>query len=183
MQNDPETLFPTMAQIVSRYPDWETLLAPRLILGLWHPLFIRPAYQYLPLLRRYHIGVSVDVAKKYFWDACEGFSMLFAVMMGAPGEKFREECRQAGKEVTLWTVNSPEEMKIGMSWGVKAVLTDKVVADPAKLQLPGWSSYTYGWSNWKYYTAFHVGIHYMGKAYLSTNGRLVRPGVEGKKPP
>ena len=83
MQNDPETLFPRMAEILAYdsrlcasdfrlHPGWETLLAPRLILGLWHPIFIQPAFKYLPLLRRYHIGFSLDIAHKYFWEACEG---------------------------------------------------------------------------------------------------------------
>jgi hypothetical protein len=99
-----------------------------LILGLWHPLFLAAAYEHLPLLRRYHIGFNVDIARKYFWDSCEGFSMCFPLLVGNEGQTFLEDCRKAGKEICVWTVNEPEEMKVAMGWGVKAVLTDKVGA-------------------------------------------------------
>jgi glycerophosphoryl diester phosphodiesterase len=104
------------------------VLAPRLILGLWHPLFLKSAYKNLPLLRRYHIGFSPNVVRTYFWDACDGFSINFALLMGAEGQKFLRQCREAGKEICVWTVNDPGEMKVAMSWGVKAILTDRVGA-------------------------------------------------------
>lgn len=124
MQNDPERLFPEMARIIKKYPGWEKELAPRLVLGLWHPLFLSSAYKHLPLLRRYHIGFSIPIVKRYFWDACDGFSIMFGMLMGSDGQRFLEECREGGKEVCVWTVNDPREMKVAMSWGVKAVLTD-----------------------------------------------------------
>jgi hypothetical protein len=111
-----------------QYDKHQTLLAPRLILGLWHPLFIVPALTHLPLLRRYHIGFSTAIAKQYFWDACEGFSLAFAILMTQAGQDFVKECREAGKEICVWTVNHPDEMRMAMQWGVKAVLTDKVGA-------------------------------------------------------
>lgn len=117
-----------MRRIISSYDGWETELAPRLILGLWHPAFIRPALSYLPRLRRYHIGVSTKLARQYFWEACEGFSMRFAMLVGEEGQKFVRDCRAAGKEVCVWTVNDPSEMKTAITWGVHAVLTDKVAA-------------------------------------------------------
>lgn len=46
--------------------------------------------------------------------------------MSGAGQAFLRECREAGKEVCVWTVNDPGEMKIAMGWGVKAVLTDGV---------------------------------------------------------
>lgn len=110
------------------HENWETVLAPRLILGLWHPIFIRPAFKYLPKLRRYHIGISPSLARKYFWDACEGFSIAFAMLIGSDGQAFIRDCRAAGKEVCVWTVNDPNEMRTAIGWGVKAVLTDKVAA-------------------------------------------------------
>ena len=88
IQNNPHNMFPLMAKTIQyvtvsssaltsrKYPDWETLLAPRLILGLWHPLFVEAAYQYLPLLTRYHIGLTIPVAKRYFWDHVEGKCLL-----------------------------------------------------------------------------------------------------------
>jgi hypothetical protein len=80
------------------------------------------------LLRRYHIGFSPNVVRTYFWDACDGFSINFALLMGAEGQKFLQQCREAGKEICVWTVNDPGEMKVAMSWGIKAILTDRVGA-------------------------------------------------------
>ena len=46
--------------------------------------------------------------------------------MGQEGQAFLRQCREAGKEVCVWTLNDPEEMRTAMTWGVKAILTDKV---------------------------------------------------------
>lgn len=54
--------------------------------------------------------------------------MAFPLLMTADGQAFLRECRAAGKEVCVWTVNDPSEMKVGLSWGIKAILTDKVGA-------------------------------------------------------
>lgn len=115
-----------MARIVALHKNWETELAPRLILGLWHPLFLKSAYKHLPLLKRFHIGFSPSIVRKFFWDHCDGFSMSFPLLMGPEGQAFLEECREAGKEICVWTVNDEAEMKVAISWGVKAVLTDRV---------------------------------------------------------
>lgn len=115
-----------MARIIQRHDEWETKLAPRLILGLWHPIFIRPALVHLPRLRRYHIGISPSLARQYFWNVCEGFSISFSMLIGPEGQQFIRDVREAGKEVCVWTVNDLNEMRTAMSWGVKAVLTDKV---------------------------------------------------------
>ncbi|WRT70151.1 uncharacterized protein IL334_007145 [Kwoniella shivajii] len=165
MQNDPERLFPEMSRIISQYPDAGTSLCPRIILGLWHPLFIPPAYKYLPQCRRYHIGFSIPIVKSYFWDHCEGFSMYFPLLMSNDGQAFLEECRKNGKEITVWTVNDQNEMRMAISWGIKAVLTDKVAAfvqlkndiidDPNNLSLPGLSKLTFPWSSWRYYSLAH----------------------------
>lgn len=182
MQNDPARLFPEMARIISQYDNYETLLAPRLILGLWHPLFIVPALTHLPLLRRYHIGFSIAIAKEYFWDACEGFSLAFAILMTQAGQDFVKKCREAGKEICVWTVNHPDEMRMAMQWGVKAVLTDKVgafvqlqkevIQDPAKLQLGGIKGSLFGWSSWRYYSLAHVGIKFVHRYWVSAHGSL-----------
>jgi len=107
-------------------PDWQTLLAPRLLLGIWHPIFLESAHRYLPLFKRYHIGFSPAVARRFFWDVCDGFSLNFGMLVGAEGQAFLADARAAGKEVCVWTVNDPAEMKVAMTWGVKAILTDKV---------------------------------------------------------
>jgi glycerophosphoryl diester phosphodiesterase len=48
--------------------------------------------------------------------------------MGPAGARFIKECREAGKEITVWTVNDVHEIKIAMGWGIKAILTDHVAA-------------------------------------------------------
>ena len=50
-QNSPERLFTLMATIIAAYEDWETVLAPRIVLGLWHPSFIEPAKKNVPYLK------------------------------------------------------------------------------------------------------------------------------------
>ncbi len=52
--------------------------------------------------------------------------MAFPIMVGAEGQAFLRACKDAGKAVTVWTVNEREEMVVAAGWGVKAVLTDKV---------------------------------------------------------
>lgn len=125
LDNDPELLYRLMHEIIVLYPEWETRLAPRLILGLWHAKYIEPAQRLLPYCRLAHIGVSPDVARKYFWEACEAFSLNYSSLLGKEGELFRKECKDAGKDLYVWTVNSRKEMINATTWGVKAILTDK----------------------------------------------------------
>ena len=133
VDNDPERLFTIMKSIISSYADFETKLAPRLraslplslshlppavleltlrplssraVLGLWHPKYVEPAQRLLPDVRRAHIGMSPALARKYFWDACCTFSMSFASMVNSEGASFRDECRKAGKEITVWCVDA-----------------------------------------------------------------------------
>lgn len=75
-----------MHAILSAQPHWETTLAPRLLLGLWHPKFLAPAKQLLPYCRRSYIGADTTMARRYFWDDVEVFSMLFASLATADGE-------------------------------------------------------------------------------------------------
>jgi len=122
--NDPDRLFSLIHNIISSQPNWETELAPRIILGLWHPKFIAPARRLLPYFSLAHIGMSVRFAREYFWDTCDGFSMYFSCLVGREGEKFREDCKRSGKKVMLWTINRREEMIEAVRWGVDAILTD-----------------------------------------------------------
>ena len=85
--NDPERLFSLMDKIVTSYPEWETRLAPRIILGLWHPRFVNAAKVLVPYFKRSHIGAAPDMARKYFWDDCDAFSMWFPGLATADGEK------------------------------------------------------------------------------------------------
>lgn len=87
-QNDPERLFKLMNEIISSQPDWEVNLAPRILLGLWHPRFLSHAKALLPYCRRSHIGESLYLSRKYFWDDCEVFSVRFGVLTSADGQKW-----------------------------------------------------------------------------------------------
>ena len=110
VQNKPAHLFRLMHNIISSQPEWETALAPRILLGLWHPSFLPHAKAHLPYCRRSYIGQDIAVARKYFWDSCDVFSIKFSTLAMADGAKFRKDCKQAGKRVMAWTVNDPEHM-------------------------------------------------------------------------
>ncbi|KDE05857.1 hypothetical protein MVLG_03800 [Microbotryum lychnidis-dioicae p1A1 Lamole] len=125
VDNDPERLFKLMHEIIAQYPDYETVLGPRLVLGLWHPKYVEPAVRLLPYMKRAHIGLSPGLARKYFWEACSSFSMNFSCLVGGDGEAFRRECKAAGKDLYVWTVNERREMIEATKWGVKAILTDR----------------------------------------------------------
>jgi phosphatidylglycerol phospholipase C len=99
-----------MHKVISAQENWEATLAPRIILGLWHPKFIAPAQEHLKYLTLAHIGISPWIARTYFWDSCNSFSIRFASLATFEGERFRNECRKAGKKVMVWTVNKREEM-------------------------------------------------------------------------
>ena len=85
--NTPPRLFSLMHSIISAQPEWETQLAPRIILGLWHPCFLPHAMKHLPYCKRSYIGVDTGVARKYFWKDVDVFSMHFASLATADGER------------------------------------------------------------------------------------------------
>ncbi|KNE90067.1 hypothetical protein PSTG_16472 [Puccinia striiformis f. sp. tritici PST-78] len=125
--NDPERLFTLIKASIEKFPDHATLLSPRLVLGLWHPKFLDHSARLLPALKKAYIGNSPSMARKYFWDACQGFSMKFSCLVGWEGLSFREDCQKAGKSLLVWTVNDRQEMieACKWGWGVYAILTDK----------------------------------------------------------
>ncbi|KZT60149.1 PLC-like phosphodiesterase [Calocera cornea HHB12733] len=123
--NDPVRLFTLMHDTIASQPGWETELAPRILLGIWHPKFLKPARDLLPYCRRAHIGLSPYLGRKYFWDVCDGFSMNFGALATADGQQFLKDCKAGNKEVMVWTVNKEEEMMECVRWGVNAILTDK----------------------------------------------------------
>ncbi|KAH9899561.1 PLC-like phosphodiesterase [Cubamyces lactineus] len=124
VQNKPAHLFRLMHKIISSQPEWETTLAPRILLGLWHPSFLPHAKAHLPYCRRSYIGQDIAVARKYFWDSCDVFSIRFSTLAMADGAKFRKDCKQAGKRVMAWTVNDPEHMVEAVRWGIDVIITD-----------------------------------------------------------
>jgi phosphatidylglycerol phospholipase C len=86
-QNDPDRLFSLMHTVISGQPGWETLLAPRILLGLWHPRFLPIAKGRLPYCRRSYIGNSPSIARKYFWADCDTFSIAFAALTSGDGQR------------------------------------------------------------------------------------------------
>lgn len=129
--NNPARLFALMHAIISAHADYETLLAPRILLGLWHPRFIGHAKETLPYCRRSYIGNSPYIARKYFWKDCDAFSISFGALTTADGQRwvvitfaggvvdvyvlaflfrFRSECKNEGKNLMVWTVNEPDHM-------------------------------------------------------------------------
>ncbi|KAF6762067.1 PLC-like phosphodiesterase [Ephemerocybe angulata] len=124
VQNDPARLFRLMHQVISSHPDWETLLAPRILLGLWHPCFLPHAKEHLGYCKRSYIGNSVGIATKYFWDSCDTFSMSFGSLTSSKGQRFMKEAQTAGKHIMVWTVNEPSHMTEAVRWGVDVIITD-----------------------------------------------------------
>ncbi|KAF8592590.1 PLC-like phosphodiesterase [Ramaria rubella] len=164
VNNDPDRLFINMHQCISSFPDWKTLLAPRILLGLWHSSFISPALDHVPYLRRAHIGRSPYLAKEYFWSHVEAFSIEFGALCSMEGQKFIAKCAEAGKKVLVWTVNKEEEMMEAVRWNVHAILTDvtwvwlelrtklKVDYEKASQQLPR----SFLWTTLRFYTAMQM---------------------------
>ncbi|KAG6867478.1 hypothetical protein C0993_002301 [Termitomyces sp. T159_Od127] len=113
VQNEPERLFALMHAVIAAQAEWETALAPRILLGLWHPRFIAHAKARLPYCQRSFIGVSPYTARKYFWRDCQTFSVAFGALTTADGQRFRRECKDAGKRL------------LAVRWGVDAILTDE----------------------------------------------------------
>ncbi|KAI0331318.1 PLC-like phosphodiesterase [Cubamyces sp. BRFM 1775] len=123
--SEPTRLFTLMHTVIAGQPDWQTALAPRILLGLWHPRFLAPAKTILPYCTRSFIGRSTAIGRQYFWDSCDVFSINFSALVSGEGQSFREECKKAGKKVMAWTVNEPAEMMECVRMGVDVILTDR----------------------------------------------------------
>ena len=76
-----------MARTISAYDDWETTLAPRILLGVWHTSYLRPAMDVLPRCGLAHIGFNVTVARTLFWDSCDVISLHFAQWTTGAGQR------------------------------------------------------------------------------------------------
>lgn len=123
--NDPTRLFTLMRAILVAHPTWETTLAPRMILGLWHPKFIGPALTILPELKRCFIGIDLSLAQcSTFWNACHSFSIVFMILSTPEGKTFRERCQKEGKELYAWTLNREEQWALAAEWNLDVVMTD-----------------------------------------------------------
>jgi phosphatidylglycerol phospholipase C len=87
LDNEPDRLYSLMHKIISAQTNWERDLAPRLLLGVWHTKFLPAAKQLLPYCRRSFIGTSTSIAREYFWDDVQAFSIYFNVLSTADGKK------------------------------------------------------------------------------------------------
>ena len=114
-----------MRAVLSAHEGWETTIAPRLILGLWHPKFVHLAVEILPNVKRCFIGVDLTLAQyPVFWNACDAFSIAFPSLATAEGERFRQRCKYEGKDIFTWTCNRQEEWAMAAAWNLDVVMTD-----------------------------------------------------------
>ncbi|KAK1922443.1 PLC-like phosphodiesterase [Papiliotrema laurentii] len=125
VENDPVQLFGLIKAALEGRKDWAHHLAPRIVLGLWHPRYLEPAASILPYLPRYAISMSLAQLRTYFFSHCHGFSVMYEALASADGARFRKECRQAGKAICAWTVNGKEEMRQCARWEIQSVISDK----------------------------------------------------------
>ncbi|KAJ6502483.1 PLC-like phosphodiesterase [Mycena sanguinolenta] len=122
--NDPDVLFRLMHTAISAYPQWETLLAPRILLGIWHPRFMQPAKDILPYCRRSCIAFSIWIVREYLWDDVDCVSIWFNALVSSEGQRFREDVKKSGKKLMVFTVNQPEHLAEMVRWQVDAIITD-----------------------------------------------------------
>lgn len=176
-----------MNKVVRTFPEYETELSPRLILGLWHPKFLEPAKKHVPTLRRAHIGSSPADALKYFWDDCDAFSLCFPSLVTAEGQNFLKRATEADKDVMVWTVNRIDEMVESTRWGVKAILTDctdvlqKLRVEMAQDFIGTEKKYVnpwFRWANYRYYTP-STKVY----SFFCTNEVTNHAGVRGSADP
>jgi phosphatidylglycerol phospholipase C len=76
-----------MNETIVAQPSWQTVLAPRIVLGLWHPKFLKAAKEFLPYCRRTNLGSNPAIARKYFWRDVDGFSIMFDALVTPDGQK------------------------------------------------------------------------------------------------
>lgn len=162
-----------MHEIISAQEDWRVNLAPRIILGLWHSSFIVPAKKQLPYVTMSHIGLSLEIAREYFWDSCEVFSMLFSSLTTSEGARFRQDVARAGKRIMVWTVNDPLQMVEAVRWNVSVILTDRtrvwldlrnrLSSNPTT---PNEYGRTFLWTSPLYYRPTHILFGFLNRKYL-----------------
>ncbi|KAJ7111584.1 PLC-like phosphodiesterase [Mycena crocata] len=124
VMNDPHKLFPLMHTTISAFPKWETQLAPRILLGIWHPRFIQPAKDILPYCRRSSISFSLWLARTHSMNDVDCVSIWYNALMSAEGKRFRADVKKSGKQIMVYTVNEPEHMMEMARWEVDGIITD-----------------------------------------------------------
>jgi phosphatidylglycerol phospholipase C len=69
--------------------------------------------------------MSLSQSRQYFFNTCHGFSIMYEALASPDGQAFIRNCKDAGKNVCVWTVNGKEEMRQCARWGVGSVISDK----------------------------------------------------------
>ncbi|KAJ7632688.1 PLC-like phosphodiesterase [Roridomyces roridus] len=181
--NDPEQLFTLMHAIISNTPEWETKLAPRILLGIWHPRFFKAAKEILPYCRRSSISFSLWIAREFLWEDVEYVSVWFKALATSEGQRFRNEAAKANKKLLVFTVNEPEHLIQVVQWGVDGVISDvpKRCLDLRSSLDKNYDATVLRHSKWLLYTVYQWPliwlIQRLSEYFVRSNGPLVRPGV------
>ncbi|KAK7036749.1 hypothetical protein VNI00_011415 [Paramarasmius palmivorus] len=178
--SDAKQIFTLMSEIITAQPDWQTELAPRILLGLWHPSYLPVAKSILPYCRRSYLGVSVSIARRYFWDDCDTFSIVMPALSNREGQQFIAECKKNGKRIMVWTVNDPNRMVEACRWGVDVILTDVTktwldLRETLQADFPLVSakySRRFLWTSPFFWTPIIILLHYISDWYFT---RVVGP--------
>ncbi|CDS12858.1 hypothetical protein LRAMOSA05042 [Lichtheimia ramosa] len=110
----------------AEFADHMSTLARQLVIGIWHVDFLKTTQALFPDFKICFIGLSLDAARKYFFDAADLLSMPFAALADKEGHDFIQEAHARGKRVATWTVNDVEQMHECLAMGVDAVVGDHV---------------------------------------------------------
>ncbi|RIB09930.1 PLC-like phosphodiesterase [Gigaspora rosea] len=122
LENSPRILM-VLSNLLKQHDNLSRFM-DRFILGIWHPKFLSVARQYLPELPIVHIGLSLNIARKYFSDV-DGYNILFIPLCNNDGENFINDAHELSKPVFAWTVNREAYADDCNNCKVDAILTDK----------------------------------------------------------
>ncbi|CAG8538455.1 3056_t:CDS:2 [Dentiscutata erythropus] len=151
LENSPRILM-VLSDLLKQH-NYLNRFKDRFILGIWHPKFLPIARQYLPELPIVHIGLSLNIARKYFSDV-DGYNILFIPLCYNDGKNFINDAHELSKPVFAWTVNREEHADDCNNHNVDAIMTD---------ELKGFINYYYGsrvkknnswWPAWSIYLLY-----------------------------
>ncbi|KAJ7109446.1 PLC-like phosphodiesterase [Mycena epipterygia] len=177
--NDPLKLFTLMHAVISAHPQWEKQLAPRILLGIWHPRFFQPAKDILPYCRRSCISFSLWLAKTYLWNDVDCVSIWYKALMSSEGQRFRDDVRKAGKRLMVFTVNEPEHLVEMVRWDVDAIITDvpsrwlelrSALEKNNEATMLKYSSRLFLYTTFTFYWPFTYGIQRLAEYFLKKWG-------------
>jgi len=174
-----------MRAVLSTHENWETTIAPRLILGIYHPKFVAHAMTILPNVKMCFIGIHLTLAQRpLFWEACDAFSIPFPFFTTAEGDRFRQRCKSEGKYIIAWMCNRQEEWAMAAAWGLDVVITDKIAPYVAERKAATESNLPilprdpwFMWKSWRYYSVLHWIARYIIWRKLERLGGPIAPYV------